>query len=80
MWRIARDSPYPRHYFAPREQFDRMTSDLLARTQATTDLVVENAGLNWMQINRVLLVGGMTRVPHVRNMIKRISGREPSTM
>src|SRR5262245_40976559 len=60
-----------------REQFDRLTSDLLARTQATAELVVENAGLSWPQIDRVLLVGGMTRVPHVRQMIRRISGREP---
>jgi molecular chaperone DnaK len=60
-----------------REQFDRMTSDLLARTQATTELVVENAGLAWPSIDRILLVGGMTRVPHVRNMLRRLSGREP---
>src|SRR5205814_2931818 len=60
-----------------REQFDRLTSDLLARTQATTELVVENAGLSWPRMDRILLVGGMTRVPHVRNMLRRISGREP---
>jgi molecular chaperone DnaK len=60
-----------------RAQFERLTSDLLARTEATTELVVENAGLTWGQIDRVLLVGGMTRVPHVREMLRRISGREP---
>jgi molecular chaperone DnaK len=60
-----------------RAQFDRMTDDLLLRTQTTTELVVENAGLTWPEIDRVLLVGGMTRVPHVREMIKRVCGREP---
>jgi molecular chaperone DnaK len=62
-----------------RGEFDRMTDDLLLRTQTTTELVVENAGLSWEQIDRVLLVGGMTRVPHVREMIRRISGHEPDS-
>ena len=60
-----------------RAQFDKMTDDLLLRTQTTTELVVENAGLTWPQIDRVLLVGGMTRIPQVREMIKRVCGREP---
>ncbi|HEY3966687.1 MAG TPA: Hsp70 family protein [Planctomycetaceae bacterium] len=60
-----------------REKFENLTADLLARTEATTDIVVESAGLTWAQIDRVLLVGGMTRVPHVRAMIKRLSGQEP---
>ncbi len=59
-----------------RDMFDRLTSDLLTRTQATTELVVERAGLSWPQIDRVLLVGGMTRVPHVREMLKRVTNRE----
>lgn len=60
-----------------RAQFESMTADLLLRTQTTSELVVENAGLTWQQIDRVLLVGGMTRLPSVREMIKRVSGREP---
>lgn len=59
-----------------RDLFDRLTSDLLARTQATTELVVERSGLSWSQIDRVLLVGGMTRVPHVREMLTRVTNRE----
>lgn len=60
-----------------REQFDRLTASLLLRTQMTTELVVESAGLTFAQIDRVLLVGGMTRVQHVREMIRRIAGQEP---
>jgi molecular chaperone DnaK len=60
-----------------RRQLEDLTADLLARTAATTELVVENAGLTWRQIDRVLLVGGMSRVPQVREMIKGLSGREP---
>lgn len=60
-----------------RETFDRLSASLVLRTQVTTELVLESAGLTWNDIDRVLLVGGMTRVPHVRQMIRRISGREP---
>ena len=60
-----------------REQFEQMTSSLLSRTEITTELVLESAQMSWDQIDRILLVGGMTRVPAVRNMIQRISGREP---
>src|SRR5262249_17222100 len=60
-----------------REEFEKMTASLLIRTQMTTELVVESAGLTWSEIDRVLLVGGMTRTPQVREMIKRISGRDP---
>jgi molecular chaperone DnaK len=60
-----------------REQFERLTASLLIRTQMTTELVVESAGLTWADIDRVLLVGGMTRTPQVREMIRRISGKAP---
>ena len=60
-----------------REQFERLSASLLIRTQMTTELVVESAGLTWADIDRVLLVGGMTRTPQVREMIRRISGKAP---
>lgn len=60
-----------------REQFDKLTASLLSRTEMTTELVVESSGLTWSGIDRILLVGGMTRVPHVRDMIRRISGKDP---
>ncbi|MBS0262667.1 MAG: Hsp70 family protein [Planctomycetes bacterium] len=60
-----------------RRQFDDLTADLVLRTETTTELVLDSAGLTWSQIDRVLMVGGMTRVPHIREMIQRISGKEP---
>jgi molecular chaperone DnaK len=60
-----------------REEFEKLTASLLIRTQMTTELVVESAGLTWSDIDRVLLVGGMTRTPQVREMIRRISGKDP---
>jgi molecular chaperone DnaK len=60
-----------------RAEFDEITSDLLQRTETTTELVVRDAKLDWSQIDRVLLVGGSTRMPMVTEMLRRITGREP---
>jgi molecular chaperone DnaK len=61
-----------------REKFEEMTRDLLAQTQIVTDLVVkQQARLDWPEIDRVLLVGGSTRMPMVKEMLRRATGREP---
>jgi molecular chaperone DnaK len=60
-----------------RRQFDDATRDLLDITRTTTDRTVRAAGLDWPQIDRVLLVGGSTRMPQVRDMLRQLSGREP---
>ena len=54
-----------------------MTADLLERTETTASMVIRQAGLEWPQIDRVLLVGGATRMPMVRNMLRELSGKEP---
>lgn len=58
-----------------RTQFEELTSDLLERTAHTTQLTLQAAGLTWQDIDDVLLVGGMTRVPAVRQMIENFTGR-----
>ncbi|MCB9938432.1 MAG: Hsp70 family protein [Planctomycetaceae bacterium] len=60
-----------------RQQFDEMTRDLLERTETTTSIVVKEAGLNWSQIDRVLLVGGSSRMPMVAEMLERVTGKTP---
>jgi molecular chaperone DnaK len=60
-----------------REQFHEMTQDLLDRTAFTTRQTLQAAGLTWDQIDRVLLVGGSTRMPAVGEMLKQLSGQEP---
>jgi len=60
-----------------RERFEDLTRDLLERTETTTSLVVKDAGLEWSQIDRVLLVGGSSRIPMVCDMLRRITGKEP---
>ena len=60
-----------------RQQFEELTGDLLGRTETTASLVVNQAGLTWDQIDRVLLVGGATRMPAVVDMLRRVTGKEP---
>ncbi len=60
-----------------REQFEEMTLDLLERTSFTTRQTLQAAGLGWQDIDRILLVGGSTRMPAVQRMLRELSGREP---
>jgi molecular chaperone DnaK len=60
-----------------RAEFEALTRDLLERTETTTDLVLKQTGHWWSEIDRVLLVGGSTRMPMVVDMLRRISGKEP---
>ena len=62
-----------------RLSFERMAKDLLLRTARITEEVLDDAGVSWARIDRVLLVGGATRMPMVRRMIERLSGRPPGT-
>ena len=62
-----------------REQFEEATQDLLDRTRFTTVQALKAAGLGWADIERVLLVGGSTRMPMVRQMLHGLSGREPDS-
>jgi molecular chaperone DnaK len=60
-----------------REEFEEATAALLERTRMTTEIVVRQAGLTWTDIDRVLLVGGSTRMPMIRQMLRELSGKDP---
>lgn len=60
-----------------REQFEDMTSDLLARTELLLESVLEQASLTWADISETLCVGGSSRMPMVRDMLTRLAGRRP---
>jgi molecular chaperone DnaK len=62
-----------------RKEFEDMTLDLLDRTDFTVRQTLKAAGSAWTDIDRVLLVGGSSRMPAVRSMIEALSGREPDT-
>lgn len=58
-----------------REHFEEITSDLLNRTRDMVENTLEAAGKSWHDIDRVLLIGGSTRMPMVREMMARLSGK-----
>ena len=60
-----------------REEFERMTQDLLDRTRFTMVQTLKAAKLEWSDISCVLLVGGSSRMPMVRSMLKQVTGKEP---
>ena len=62
-----------------REEFEDLTLDLLDRTDFTVRQTLKAANLKWTDIDKVLLVGGSTRMPAVREMLKSLSGKEPDT-
>ena len=53
----------------PRSDFAEATASLVSRTRELTEMVRDDAGLTWADIDRVLLVGGSTRMPAVRAMV-----------
>jgi molecular chaperone DnaK len=59
-----------------RAEFEEATAALLERTRLTTEIVVRQTGLTWAAIDRVLLVGGSTRMPMVGRMLASLSGKE----
>jgi len=57
-----------------REEFEKISSDLLDRTRLTVNKLLREAKLSWSDVTRLLLVGGSTRMPMVRNMLEQESG------
>ena len=60
-----------------RQQFEEATQDLLDRTRFTAVQALKAAGMDWPDLDRVLLVGGSTRMPMVREMLQQVSGKAP---
>ena len=69
----------PLHFDATltRAEFDRITSDLVDRSIIPTKKALADAGLTVSQIDKVLLVGGSTRIPAVQEAVKKLIGKEP---
>lgn len=61
-----------------RAKFDELTFDLVERTAVPVQNALNDAGLSPTQINKVLLVGGSTRIPAVQDKVRKLTGKEPS--
>ena len=61
-----------------RARFNELTGHLVDATNGPVQQAMEDAGLTAAQIDRVLLVGGSTRIPAVQDAVRKMTGKEPS--
>jgi Fe-S protein assembly chaperone HscA len=62
-----------------REQFEGLTKPIVERTMAPCRQAMSDAGVTAADINEVVLVGGSTRIPLVRQLVRKLFNREPHT-
>ena len=76
---ITADATGPKHFEATltRAKFDDLTADLVRASLEPTKKALADAGLTVNQIDKVLLVGGSTRIPAVQEAVKNFTGKEP---
>ena len=76
---IAADASGPKHLNVSltRERFEALVADLIAKLVEPCETALADAGLRREDVNEVILVGGMTRMPRVREKVAEIFGRKP---
>jgi molecular chaperone DnaK (HSP70) len=62
-----------------REKFEELSKDLVYQCKTLSEHVLEKTHKTWKDIDTILLVGGSTYMPMIRNLVKEMSGKEPST-
>ena len=69
----------PLHFEATltRAEFDRITADLVEATMGPTKQVIRDAGVSVEKIDKILMVGGSSRIPAVQEAVKKFLGKEP---
>jgi molecular chaperone DnaK len=76
---ITADQSGPKHLTMKltRAKFEALVDDLIQKTVEPCRRALKDAGLSAAEINEVVLVGGMTRMPKVQEVVKQLFGREP---
>ena len=76
---ITADANGPKHMDVTltRAKFDELTADLVEKTMVPTRQAMADAGLSPKDINRVIMVGGSTRIPAVQEAVKKFIGKDP---
>ena len=76
---ITADATGPKHFDATltRAKFNEITADLVDKTVGPMKQALSDANLSASQIDKVLLVGGSTRIPAVQEAVKNFTGKEP---
>lgn len=76
---ITADSSGPKHLVTTltRSKLEQLTADLVERSIAPVRQALRDAGLEPSQVDEVVLVGGMTRMPAVQDAVRKVFGKEP---
>ena len=76
---ITADATGPKHLDVTisRAKFNELTADLVDRTIVPLTQALKDAGLTAKDIDKVILVGGSTRIPAVQEAVQRVTGKEP---
>ena len=77
---VTADQSGPKHLnlTLTRAKFEQLVDDLLQRSMNPVQKAIDDAGIKINQIDDVILVGGMTRMPRVQELVKKFFGREPN--
>src|SRR5579875_1124608 len=76
---ISADAQGPKHLdmTLTRAKFNELTADLVEATMGPSRRAMEDAGIDAARIDKVLLVGGSTRIPAVQEACRRLFGKDP---
>ncbi len=76
---ITADATGPKHLDVDitKQKFDALTEDLVAATVVPMQNAMKDAGLSYSDIDKVILVGGSTRIPAVIDEVRKVTGKEP---
>lgn len=74
---MKNDVPYAMDEVITRAKFEELIQDLVERTHDPINVVLSDSGISAQQLNKILLVGGSTRVPLVRRDIEAYFGKKP---
>ena len=76
---ITADATGPKHIDmnVTRAKFEELIADLLDKTRVCMEQALRDANLKTSQIDKVILVGGSSRIPAVQELVKRVTGKEP---
>jgi len=73
----TQDGPKHLNVTLTRAKFDELTADLVEKTMGPTRQALSDAGLTAKEIDRIILVGGSTRIPAVQEAIRKLLGKDP---
>lgn len=77
---LTADASGPKHLVVrlTRSKLEQMCEDLIARSASPCQIAMKDAGLDTNKVNEVVMVGGMTRMPAVQNLARKLFGKEPN--